>query len=102
MLALSPFPATQTNVPFWHPAYAYTCRGDFMNTLQVHPEIHVREQRQRPAYSTCYECHHTFYAKSEDQLCLELCDSCFDALRSLREPVISIHVKPQPQHTKTH
>jgi hypothetical protein len=22
-----------------------------MNTLEVHPEIHVREQRQRPAYS---------------------------------------------------
>jgi len=73
-----------------------------MNTLEVHPEIHAREQRQRPPYSTCYECHHTFHAKSEDQLSLELCDSCFEALRSLREPVISIHVKPGPQHTRTH
>ena len=70
-----------------------------MNTLEIHPEIHVREQRQRLAYSTCYESHHTFHAKSEDQLCLELCDSHFEALRSLREPVISIHVKPRPHHT---
>ena len=53
-----------------------------MNTLEVHPEIHVKEQRQHPAYSTGCECHHTFHAKSEDQLCLELCDSCFEALRS--------------------
>jgi hypothetical protein len=102
VFALSPFPATQTNIPLRHPASAYTHGGEFMNTLEVHPEIHVREQRQRPAFSTCYECHHTFHAKSEDQLCLELCDSCFEALRSLREPVISIHVKPRPQHTKTH
>jgi hypothetical protein len=73
-----------------------------MNTLEIHPEIHVSEQRQRPAYSTCYECQHTFHAKSEDQLCLELCDSCFEALRSLREPVISIHIKPRTQHAKAH
>ena len=73
-----------------------------MNTLEVHPELHVGEQRQRPAFSTCYECHHTFHAKSEDQLCLELCDSCFEALRSLREPVISIHVKALPHHSQTH
>jgi hypothetical protein len=29
-------------------------------------------------------------------LCLELCDSCFDAMRQLREPVLSVHVKPRP------
>jgi hypothetical protein len=102
MRALSPFPATRTNVPIWHLTCAYTYGGDIMNTLEVHPEIHVSEQRQRPAYSTCYECHHTFQAKSEDQLSLELCDSCFEALRSLREPVISIHVKPRAQHATTH
>jgi hypothetical protein len=73
-----------------------------MNTLEVHPEIHVRAERQHPAYSTCYECHHTFHAKSEDQLCLELCDSCFEDLRSLREPVISIHIKPRAKHAKAH
>ena len=73
-----------------------------MNTLEVHPEIQVREQRQQPAYSTCYECHHTFHAKSEDQFCLQLCDTCFEALRSLREPVISVHVKARPRHTATH
>src|SRR5262250_2633719 len=66
-----------------------------MITLEAHPEIHVEEQRQRPAYSTCYECHRTFRAKSEDQLCLELCDSCFEDLRSLREPIVSVHVKPR-------
>jgi len=102
MVALSPFPATRTISPTWHLACPYTYGGDFMNTLVAHPEIHVREQRQSPAYSTCYECHHTFQAKSEDQLCLELCDSCFEALRSLREPVISIHIKPRPHSTQAH
>jgi len=67
-----------------------------MITLEAYPEIHAEEQRQRPAYSTCYECHRTFHAKSEDQICLELCDSCLEDLRSLREPVISVHVKPRP------
>jgi len=67
-----------------------------MTALEVHPEIHVRELRERPAFSTCYECHRSFRAKSEDQLCLDLCDSCFDALRQLREPVISVHVKARP------
>jgi hypothetical protein len=43
-----------------------------------------------------------FQAKSEDQLCFELCDSCFEALRSLREPVTSIQVKARPQNAKTH
>ena len=69
-----------------------------MITLEVHPEIQAREQRQRPEFSTCYECHRTFRAKSEDQLCLELCDSCLEDLRSLREPVISVHVKARPHH----
>jgi len=68
-----------------------------MVTLEVHPEVHVREQRQRPAYSTCRECHHTFYARNEDQFCLALCDSCLEDLRDQREPVISVHVKPRPR-----
>jgi len=67
-----------------------------MIALEVHPEIHVRELRERPAFSTCYECHRSFRAKSEAQLCLELCDFCFDAMRRLREPIISVHVKPRP------
>ena len=66
-----------------------------MITLEAYPEVHVEEQRERPEFSTCYECHRTFRAKSEDQLCLQLCDSCFDDLRSLREPIISVHVKPR-------
>jgi hypothetical protein len=67
-----------------------------MITLEVRPEIHVQEQHLRPEYSTCYECHRSFRARSEDQLCLELCDTCFDALRHLREPIVSIHVKACP------
>jgi hypothetical protein len=68
-----------------------------MITLEAHPEIQVKEQRQRPAYSTCRECRHTFHAKSEDQLCLGLCDSCYEEMRSPREPIISVHVKPHPR-----
>ena len=68
-----------------------------MVTLEVHPEIHIREQLERPAYSTCHECRRTFHAKSEDQLSLTLCDVCLEDLRSLREPTISIHVKPRPR-----
>lgn len=66
-----------------------------MIALEVHPEIHVRELHERPAFSTCHECHRSFRPKSEDQLCLELCDSCFDALRQPREPVVTVHVKPR-------
>jgi len=68
-----------------------------MIELEVHPEIHTREQHQRPDYSTCYECHRTFHARSEDQLCLALCDACFDALRHVSEPVITVHVKVRPR-----
>ena len=68
-----------------------------MVTLEVHPEIHIREQLERPGYSTCHECRRTFHAKSEDQFSLTLCDVCFEDLRSLREPIISIHVKPRPR-----
>jgi len=67
-----------------------------MVTLEVHPEVHAREMRQRPEFSTCYECHRSFRAKNEDQLSLNLCDHCFDAARHLTEPVISIHVKILP------
>ena len=68
-----------------------------MTTLEVHPEIHVQEQQERPDHSTCFECHRSFRAKSEDQLSLQLCDSCFDAARHLQEPVINVHVKARPR-----
>ena len=68
-----------------------------MIALEIQPEIHVRAQRRSPAYSTCRECHHTFYPKNEDQHSLELCDRCLEDLRSLREPVISVHVKARPR-----
>ena len=67
-----------------------------MATLDVHPEIHVQEQGQFPDYSTCCECHRSFRAKSEDQLTLKLCNTCFGALRQVHEPVISVHVKVRP------
>ena len=68
-----------------------------MINVEVQPEIYVRAQRPGPAYSTCRECHHTFYPNNEDQHCLELCDQCIDDLRSLREPVMSVHVKARPR-----
>jgi len=66
-----------------------------MITVEVKPEFYVVEQRRMR--STCRECHHTFYPKNEDQHCLELCDCCIDDLRSMREPVISVHLKARPQ-----
>jgi hypothetical protein len=69
-----------------------------MITLEVHPEIHVTEQTQCPAYATC-ECHRSFHPKSEDQLSLELCDSCFGALRQPGEPLRSVHVKVLPRRS---
>jgi len=68
-----------------------------MIELEVHPEVHVKEQLQRPAYSTCRECHRNFRAKCEDQFSLELCDHCFDALRQAGEPVLNVHVKVLPR-----
>ena len=70
-----------------------------MTTLEVRPEMHVREQVQHPAFSTCYECHRSFHAKCEDQLSLELCDHCFDLFRHLREPILSVRVKARPHTT---
>ncbi len=69
-----------------------------MIELEVHPQIHVSEQQQHPDYSTCYECHRSFHAKSEDQLSLNLCNTCFDAARHISEPVVSIHIKVRPRH----
>lgn len=65
-----------------------------MITLEVHREISAGEILQRPEL-TCYEGHRSFHAKSEDQLCLERCDQCFDNL-DLRESIISVHVKARP------
>lgn len=72
-----------------------------MITSEVHTEVHVRQQFQGPSYSTCFECHRSFHAKSEDQLSLQLCDSCFDAARHVGEPVVNIHVKVRPHRAHT-
>jgi len=70
-----------------------------MITLEVHPGIHATEQTQCPACATCHECHRSFHPKSEDQLSLELCDRCFDALRQPGEPPLSVHVKVLPRRS---
>ncbi len=66
-----------------------------MITFEVHPEIHARELRERPSFSTCSECHRSFHAKTEDQLSLAVCDHCLDTIQNQREPVISVHVRPR-------
>jgi hypothetical protein len=71
--------------------------GVFMITFEVHPEIDVRELRDRACFSTCSECHRRFHAKSEDQLSASLCQRYFDAMQSHRELVISVHVRPHPR-----
>jgi hypothetical protein len=68
-----------------------------MITLEVHPEVHVREQFQRPEFSTCFECHRSFRAKSDEQLALGLCAHCFDAALHISEPIFSVHVKVLPR-----
>jgi len=68
-----------------------------MITLEVHPEVHVREQLQRSEYGTCFECHRSFRATTEEQLNLGLCDHCVDVARHISEPVLSIHVKVLPR-----
>jgi uncharacterized UBP type Zn finger protein len=67
-----------------------------MIDLAIHSEIHVEEQFQRPAYSTCHACRRSFRAKSEDQLSLELCDACFHATCYPEERIPSVHVKVLP------
>jgi len=67
-----------------------------MTTLDVHPEIYTTEQAQRPTYATCHDCHRSFRPRSEDQLSLELCDSCFDALRHPGERLQAVRVKVLP------
>jgi hypothetical protein len=70
-----------------------------MSMFEVHPEIRATERQGCPDCSTCFECHRSFRAKSEDQYSVKLCDSCFDVARHLQEPVISIHVKARLRKT---
>jgi hypothetical protein len=72
-----------------------------MITLEVHPEVHVREQIELPQYSTCFECHRSFRAKTEEQLAAGLCPHCYEAARHISEPVLSIHVKVLPRKPLT-
>ena len=67
-----------------------------MIAVADHSEIFIHKPSRRPDYSTCYECQRSFRAKCEDQLCLELCDHCFENLRYLGEPILSVHVEARP------
>jgi hypothetical protein len=62
-------------------------------TLTVHPEVHTHKQFEYPDYSTC---HRTFHGKSEDQISLQLCDECLEAVQCGNEPVPCVHVKARP------
>jgi hypothetical protein len=64
-----------------------------MITFEVHPEIHVRELRERSSFSNCSECPRSFHAKTEDQLSLALCDHCLD---NLQNPTRASHQDPGP------
>jgi hypothetical protein len=70
-----------------------------MIELEFPTSVHVEEQFQSPEYSTCRECHRSFHASSEDQLSLELCDRCFDALRNPVEAIPTVHVKVLPHRS---
>jgi hypothetical protein len=70
-----------------------------MITFEVHPEIHVRELRERPSFSTCSDCHRSFHAKSEDQQCLALCERCLDLRERRRSPTI-FYISRNPRSRK--
>jgi hypothetical protein len=72
--------------------------GVTMIELEVHPEIHGQAQVRQPTYSTCRECHRSFHAKPEDQLSLELSDSCLHALRFPEEAIPTAHIKVLPRN----
>jgi hypothetical protein len=70
-----------------------------MIEFEVHPEIHLLEPVERPDYSACHACHRSFRPKSEDQLSVELCDSCFHDLRFPEDSIPTVHVKVRPRYT---
>jgi hypothetical protein len=59
--------------------------------------VHIEEQFQSPAFSTCQECHRTFRAKSEIQLSLELCGSCLEAVLHPDATITFVRVKVHPR-----
>ena len=68
-----------------------------MITLDAHPEIRATEQQEHPTYATCQRCQRSFRPKSADQLNLELCQSCVDALRDAGEHLHFVRVKVLPR-----
>jgi hypothetical protein len=77
-------------------ALPITVMRHFMNTLEVHPELHVREQHPRPEFATCHECYRSFRLKSADRFCLQLCHRCFESVRHGCEKVVRVHIKVLP------
>jgi hypothetical protein len=70
-----------------------------MIDLEIHPGISVHEQWQSPEFATCRTCHRSFHPRSEDQLSVELCDPCFEAVRNPGGVTPSVHVKVRPRRS---
>jgi hypothetical protein len=58
--------------------------------------IHVRIQFECPEYSTCYACHRSYHAKSEYQLSVNMCASCFEMACGIGQAIWEVHVMAQP------
>jgi hypothetical protein len=61
---------------------------------------HVKAEPELAQYATCVECHRSYRPRSEDQACMELCDECFETAKYPREHIVSVHVRPKPEHHK--
>jgi len=70
-----------------------------MITLEAHPKIHATQEQQCPTYATCRQCRRSFRPESADQLSLELCESCADALHNPGEHLHSVRVKVLPRRS---
>ena len=70
-----------------------------MITLDAHPEIRATEQQEHPTHATCQRCQRSFRPKSADQLSLELCQSCVDALRNPGKHLHFVRVKVRPRRS---
>lgn len=72
-----------------------------MIDLEIQTNVQVHEQVQMPEYATCRECARSFRPKCEDQLSVELCDQCFDALRQPVASLPTVRVKVLPRRAAT-
>jgi hypothetical protein len=62
---------------------------------------HVEVKPELPSTATCVECQRTYRPRSQEQACLELCDTCYEEFKYPHERVISVHVHAHPSRPKT-